>query len=101
MEGTHITAGVLCMSPTSLGVLTLASSKANDDPIIDPDYFTLEHDRVVIRAGMRRALQAMESSALRIFTKGEAAPPVMPSINYASTDTELENCIQCYVLIKA
>ena len=67
MEGILITAHVLCMSPNSLGVLTPASSKATDDPIIDPCYFTIEHDRVVIRAGMRRALQAMDSSVLRNF----------------------------------
>ena len=93
MDGTHITTGVLCMSPTSRGVLTLGSTKATDDPIIDPRYFTTEHDRVVIRSGMRRALLAMESSALRDLVEGEVAPPGMPSINSASSDTELDKRI--------
>lgn len=53
IEGIHITAHVLCMSPTSLGVLTPASSKVTDDPGIGPCYFTMEHDRVVICADMR------------------------------------------------
>ena len=90
MDGTHITTGVVCMSPTSRGVLTLASNKATDNPTIDPRYFTTEHDRVVIRAGMRRALQAMESSALRDIVVGEVAPPGMPSIDSASSDAELD-----------
>ena len=93
MNGTHITTGVVCMSPTSRGTLTLASSKATDDPIVDPRYFTTEHDRVVIRAGMRRALQAMESSVLRDFIEGETAPPGMPSISSASSDNELDKRI--------
>ena len=93
MDGTHITAGVLCMSPTSRGELTLASNKATDDPIVDPRYFTTEHDRVVIRAGMRRAIQAMESSVLKDFIEGEAAPPGMPSISSASSDIELDKRI--------
>ena len=93
MDGTHITAGVLCMSPTSRGVLTLGSSTATDDPIVDPRYFATEHDRVVIRAGMRRALLAMESSALRDFVEGEVAPPGMPSISSGSSDTELDKRI--------
>ena len=93
MDGTHITTGVVCMSPTSRGTLTLASSKATDDPIVDPRYFTTEHDRVVIRAGMRRALQAMESSVLSDFIEGETAPPGMPNISSASSDSELDKRI--------
>ena len=93
MDGTHITTGVVCMSPTSRGVLTLASNKATDNPIIDPRYLTTEHDRVVIRAGMRRALQAMESPALQDIAVGEVAPPGMPSINSASSNAELDKRI--------
>ena len=93
MDGTHITAGILCMSPTSRGTVTLASDKATSNPIIDPRYFTTEHDRVVLRAGMRRALQAMESTALRDFVEGETPPPGMPRISSTSSDAELDKRI--------
>ena len=93
MDGTHITAGVLCMSPTSRGTVTLASDKATSNPTVDPRYFTTEHDRVVLRAGMRRALQAMESTALTDFIEGETPPPGMPRISSASSDAELDKRI--------
>ena len=93
MDGTHITAGVLCLSTTSRGLITLASSKATDNPIVDPRYFTTEHDRVVIRAGMRRVLWAMESAVMKDVIEGETPPPGMPRISSASSDAELDQRI--------
>ena len=90
MDGTHITTGVLCLSPTSRGTVTLASDKAKDNPVVDPRYFTTEHDRAVIRAGMRLAFQAMESAELRDYVEGETPPPGMPRISSASSDAELD-----------
>ena len=98
MDGLHITTGVLCLSPTSRGSITLASTKATDSPIIDPRYFTTEHDRVVIRAGMRLALQAMESAALRECVEGEVPPPGMLPLSSTSSDAELDarvNAMSC------
>lgn len=90
MDGTHITTGVLCMSPTSRGTLTLASDKATDNAIVDPRYFANEHDRAVIRAGMRLTLKAMESTAMQEYIEGETPPPGMPRISSASSDKELD-----------
>ena len=91
MDGTHITTGVLCMSPTSRGTVTLASKSAADNPIIDPCYFATEHDRAVLRAGMRVALRAMES--MKDYIVGETPPPDMPRISSASSDDELNQRI--------
>ncbi len=94
MDGTHITTGVLCLSPTSRGTVTLASDKAIDNPNMDPRYFTTEHDRAVIRAGMRFTLQVMESAALKDYVEGEETPPPgMPRISSASSDAELDKRI--------
>jgi len=90
MDGTNITTGVLCMSTTSRGTVTLASDKATDNPIIDPRYFTTEHDRAVMRAGIRRTLQAMESPALKDYIECETPPPGLPRITSASSDAELD-----------
>lgn len=90
MDGTHITTGVLCLSSTSRGTVTLASNKATDNVIIDPRYFATEHDRAVIRAGMRYTLQAMESTALKDFIEGETPPAGMPRISSISSDAELD-----------
>ncbi|KAL8794056.1 MAG: hypothetical protein Q9195_003356 [Heterodermia aff. obscurata] len=91
MDGTHITTGVLCLSPTSRGTVTLASKSPSDNPIIDPCYFTTEHDRAVLRAGMRCALQAMES--MKEYVVEETPPPGMPRINSTSSDEELDHRI--------
>ena len=74
MDGTHITTGVLCLSTTSRGTVTLASNKATDNPIIDPRYFSTEHDRAVIRAAIHLTLQAMESEELKGYVEGETPP---------------------------
>ena len=94
MDGTHITTGIVCMSTTSRGTVTLASNKATDKPIIDPRYFSTEHDRAVIRAGIRRTLQAMELTAVKDFIEGETPPPGMPPINSASSDEELDERVK-------
>ncbi|KAL9634624.1 MAG: hypothetical protein Q9164_003983 [Protoblastenia rupestris] len=93
MDGTHITTGVLCMSSTSRGTVTLASDKVTDNSIVDPRYFTTEHDRTVLRAGMRRALQAMESPALKDYIQGETPSLGMPPITSTSSDAELDKRI--------
>ena len=90
MDGTHVTTGVLCLSPTSRGTVTLASDKATDNAVIDPRYFTTEHDRAVIRAGMRLTMQAMESDSLKDYIEGETPPQGMPRISSASSDAELD-----------
>ena len=90
MDGTHITTGVLCLSPTSRGTVTLASDKATDNAIIDPRYFTTEHDRAVMRAGIRLTLQTMESEALKDYVECETPPPGMPRISSTSSDAELD-----------
>ena len=74
IDSTHITTGVLCLSTTSRGTVTLASNKATDNPIIDPRYFSTEHDRAVIRAAIHLTLQAMESEELKGYVEGETPP---------------------------
>lgn len=94
MDGSRITTGILCLSPTSRGTVTLASNKATDNPVIDPRYFTTEHDRAVIRAGMRLTLRAMESAAMEEYIEGETPPPGMPSISSVSSDQELDRRVE-------
>lgn len=90
MDGSHITVGVLCVSPTSRGVVKIASKDPVDNPVIDPRYFTTEHDGVVIRAGMRTALKAMESEHMQQYLEGETPPPGMLPVNSDSSDEELD-----------
>ncbi len=94
MDGTHITTGILCLSSTSRGTVTLVSDKATDNVVVDPRYFTTEHDRAVIRAGMRLTMQAMESAAMEEYVEGETSPSGMPRISSASSDEELDKRVE-------
>lgn len=94
MDSTHITTGILCLSPTSRGTVTLASDKATDNALVDPRYFTTEHDRAVICAGMCLTMQAMESAAMKEYVEGETPPPGMPRISSVSSDKELDKRVE-------
>lgn len=90
MDGTHITTGVVCLTPTSRGTVILASDKATDNVVVDPRYFTTEHDRVVMRAGMRLTVQAMKSPALKNYIEAETPPPGLAELSAAPSDDELD-----------
>lgn len=94
MDGTHITTGVLCLSPTSRGTITLTSDKATDNPVIDPQYFATEHDKAVIRAGIRLSLRAMESKALQDYIESESPPLGLPALNSTSSNAEIDERVR-------
>ncbi|RAO72117.1 uncharacterized protein BHQ10_008129 [Talaromyces amestolkiae] len=54
MDGTYIASAVLGMATTSRGRITLASANASASPLIDPNYYSTEFDRAVLRAGIRQ-----------------------------------------------
>lgn len=60
MDGSIISIGILNLLPTSRGSITLASANPNDPPLIDPNYYATETDRVILRAGIRRNMAAFE-----------------------------------------
>ena len=55
-DGKTITTWVMVMSPTSRGNVTLASADPIASPIIDPNYYATEADRVALRNGVRKIL---------------------------------------------
>ena len=90
MDGKQITCGVGCMSPTSRGTVTLASADPRDSLVLDPQYLSTEHDRAVIRAGMRAIVRAMNSPALQQFVTKESPPPGYSPLTADSADVELD-----------
>ena len=90
MDGTCITLGTLNLLPTSRGSVRLASSDPLDDPLIDPNYYDTEVDRVVIREGMRLAMRAMESKTGKQFVDCEFTPAGSPALSSTSSDEEID-----------
>ena len=95
-DGTHITTVVLCLSPTSRGSISLHSSDPRADPLIDPNYFATEHDRAVLRAGLRAAMRSMESEAGREVVIAETTPDGLQQLNSKSTDEELDERVKAF-----
>ncbi|KAJ5103950.1 hypothetical protein N7532_004479 [Penicillium argentinense] len=87
-DGLHISTPVLGMLPTSRGSITLSSSDPTAAPQIDPNYFATELDRVMMRNGVKKALQAFEEWADLNVT--EVPPEGYPALSVKSTDEEID-----------
>ena len=90
LDGSIISIGLLNLLPTSRGTVTLASADPTADPVIDPNYYATEVDRVILRTAMRRNMAAFESPAGQAVVAEEVAPPGYPKLTSKSTDEELD-----------
>ncbi|KAJ5662725.1 alcohol oxidase [Penicillium macrosclerotiorum] len=93
-DGNHISSPVVLLLPTSRGNITLASTDPMADPILNPAYLSTEMDRATMRAGMRLALQVMETDAAREVVEGETPPPGHEPLTSACTDSDLDRRMQ-------
>lgn len=75
--------------------MTLKSTDPSENPVLDPQTMSTEHDRAVIRAGMRAVIAAMNSAAMTPFLEeGTVPPPGLTSLTMSSTDEELDGYIK-------
>jgi len=71
-DGQTITSTIIALTPTSRGSVTIASADPTATPIIDPDYYATEADRVAIRTGVKKVLtSALSTSVGRSIFEGE------------------------------
>lgn len=89
-DGTCITSGVLNLLPTSRGSVRLASANPADDPLIDPNYYATEADRVVIREGLRMSMRAFETPEGQQIVESEVVPEGFKLLHSGSTDQEID-----------
>lgn len=91
LDGTHIASAVLGMLPTSRGSITIASSDPSSPPVIDPNYYATEADRVALRAGLRQVMRVLqETSEGRAIVESEVPPAGFPPLKPDSTDEEID-----------
>ncbi|KAI9710292.1 MAG: hypothetical protein M1820_002786 [Bogoriella megaspora] len=93
-DGSHITLGVVCLSTTARGTVTLQSNRPEDSPIIDPQYLSTEHDRIIMRSGVRFILQMMSSKAAEEHFTGEAPPQGFPQLTPVSPDAVIDSHVR-------
>jgi len=89
-DGTCITVGELNLLPTSRGSVKLASADPSVDPLIDPNYFATEADRVVVRQAMRHTMRAFETPEGQTIVEGEVVPEGLTALTSKSSDAELD-----------
>lgn len=77
------------MRPESRGTVRLASSNPNDAPLIDPNYLATEHDRFVMREGLKLGRELLAQSAFKDFHQREDLPGID-----VQTDAELDAFIR-------
>lgn len=98
IDGSALTISTFGLSVTSRGQVRLTGTDIRDDLAVDPAYLSTEHDRVLMRAGLRMALKMMESEAGRRVSIGEIVPATLSALSSDSTDQELDNRVKASVI---
>ena len=99
LDGSHIATAVLCMHPTSRGRITLASSDQRDPPVIDPNYYATENDRVILRSGVRQVLDvvaALKTKDGEAVVVAETPPPGGQALASGASDDEIDERVRAF-----
>jgi choline dehydrogenase-like flavoprotein len=90
-DGSIVCSTVYNLYPTSTGTVTLSSSDPLAPPLIDPNYYSTEVDRLITRDGLRKSMRVLlDTEAGQSFIASELAPPGFPSLNSSSLDKEID-----------
>jgi choline dehydrogenase-like flavoprotein len=91
INGTYVTTAVLGMNPTSRGTVTISSNDPLASPVIDPNYYSTETDRVALRFGIRQAISLLqETNHGSAIGTTESPPDGYPALHPESTDAEID-----------
>jgi choline dehydrogenase-like flavoprotein len=91
MDGTHIASAVLGMATTARGRISLASADPTVPPLIDPNYYSTELDRAVIRAGIRQVTGLfLDTPEGREIVESEFPYKGLAPLTAQSTDEEID-----------
>ncbi|RDW58294.1 hypothetical protein BP5796_12224 [Coleophoma crateriformis] len=94
-DGTHVATPILGMAPTSRGTITISSSDASAAPVIDPNYYSTEADRVALRHGVRQALKLFKSTESgQTIIEDEVPPPGYKTLNDDASDEDIDFRVQ-------
>ena len=96
LDGSHVSSGALLFQPTSRGRITLASNDPTADVIVNPDYYSTLADKEMLRSGVRRIAEVMETPAAREVIEGETPPKGMPVLTSSASDQEIDERVRAY-----
>ncbi|OGM41146.1 hypothetical protein ABOM_009852 [Aspergillus bombycis] len=91
MDGTHVASAILNMVPTSRGHVTIASSDPMTPPLIDPNYYSTEVDRAILRAAIRQVTEVLSKTPEgRAIVECETPHPGFNPLGPDSTDEDID-----------
>jgi choline dehydrogenase-like flavoprotein len=91
MDGNYISSCVLGIMPISRGAITLASSDPKDDPVLDPNFYGSETDRIMLRNGIRQVTKMfLNTPEGRDMVEEEVVPEGCKPFTLESTDEEID-----------
>ena len=96
LDGSHVSTGTLLFQPTSRGRITLTFSDPTAEPIVDPGYYSTLADKEMLRSGVRRIAQVMETPAARKIIEAETPPKGMPVLTSSSSVEDIDARIRAY-----
>ena len=96
IDGSYISTGVLNLLPTSRGSIALEDSDPATAPLIDPNYYATSVDRCIMRAGLRRLMEVMETPEAQAIVEGEKAPKGFAPLSSRSTDEEIDQRVEAF-----
>lgn len=90
-DGSHVTASIVGLQPTSKGTVRLASANPLQGPLIDPQCYTTEVDRYAMRDAVRRTTALFtRTSWSASMIAGETPPSDFPPLSQETTDDEID-----------
>lgn len=89
-DGSYITTSTYNVSPTSFGSVQLVSNDPNAHPMIDPNYYSSEVDRTVMRSALRKIIHLLDTEMGRSFVKEEVPLPGQKPLSSKLTDEEID-----------
>lgn len=95
LDGSHITSGIVCMLPTSRGIITLANKDPTSAPLIDPNYASTEVDRYMLREGLKKLYRVMQHTpAGQATIEGQTVTEGYLPISLDISDEEIDRFIR-------
>ena len=95
IDGNYISSAVLGVMPTSRGSITLASTNPTDEPIIDPNFYATEEDRIMLRSGVRQAMAVLlDTPQGKEMVESEVLPEGCYPVTSQSSDEEIDSRIR-------
>ena len=96
LDGSHVSSGALLLQPTSRGSITLGSKDPMAEPTINPHYYSALSDKEMLRSGVRRVAEMMETPAAREIIECETPPKGMPALTSSASDEEIDERVRAY-----